>query len=65
MNNDLKTFPSNVAEALALEYVRQQNLSGKSPREIMRLYDKALLEISAESAAIRTEKAAARHSLRK
>lgn len=65
MSDNLKTFPSSAIEALALEYVRQQNLSEKTPREIMRLYDKAFSEMTAESSAIRKEKAAERQLLRK
>lgn len=44
-NSDLKTFPSNVAEAIALLYIQNQNLSGKSPVEIYRMYQVALAKI--------------------
>ena len=44
-NSDLKTFPSNVAEAIALLHIQNQNLSGKSPVEIYRMYQVALDKI--------------------
>jgi hypothetical protein len=40
MSNDvtLNTYPSNRAEALTMLYLQNQDLSGKSPGEIVELY---------------------------
>ncbi|MEK5107042.1 hypothetical protein MHI57_09720 [Cytobacillus sp. FSL K6-0129] len=40
MSNDvnLSTFPSNRTEALTMLYLQNQNLSDKTPREIVELY---------------------------
>lgn len=55
-NDEIRVFPETVYEALALEYVRQQDLSGKTPREVMRLYASAYKEIFDEQRAIWNEK---------
>ena len=60
MNDTFKTFPSSVNEALALEYVKSRDLSNLTAREIMRLYDEALKEITDEAKVILSEKRAAR-----
>ena len=35
----LSTFPANKFEAIAMLYVQQQDLSGKTPEEIYDLYE--------------------------
>lgn len=47
MGNDIKlnAFPSTRAEALALLYVKAQDLTGKSPSEIQTMYFEAYYEI--------------------
>ena len=42
---ELKTFPSSNIEALALLYVQNQDLKGKTPAEIHTMYQDALYEI--------------------
>jgi hypothetical protein len=42
---DLSTFPSTKAEALTLLYLQNQDLSGKSPKEIADLYTSTIEEI--------------------
>ena len=42
---ELKTFPSSDIEALALLYVQNQDLRGKTPAEIHTMYQDALYEI--------------------
>jgi hypothetical protein len=44
-NSELNTFPKNLIEALAFLYVQNQNLSGKPPAEIYRIYKKAAADI--------------------
>lgn len=41
------SFPMSKEEALALIYV-QQNASGKSPSELVEIYDRALEQINAK-----------------
>ncbi len=57
MNEPIKlnSFPSSTAEALALVYVQNQNLEGKSPKEITSLYYDAYFEIQANISKIRLE----------
>ncbi len=43
--NENKFFPSTKAEALAMLYLQNQNLSGKSPEEIAELYQDAYQKI--------------------
>ncbi len=45
MSAELKSFPQSEIEALALEYVRAQDLSGLSPTQIFEMYDTAYAEI--------------------
>ncbi|MBO2713170.1 MULTISPECIES: hypothetical protein [Lactiplantibacillus] len=47
MSNDtyLSAFPANPAQALAMEYVKNQDLSNLSPREITALYFDTFKEI--------------------
>ena len=40
-----KTFPGSYAEALALLYVQNQDLGGKTPSEIHTMYQEAYYEI--------------------
>lgn len=53
---DLRTFPSNKNEALAMAYINSIDLSDKEPKEIARLYDKALQEITEENRLIFRER---------
>lgn len=39
------TFPGSKTEALALLYVQSQDLSGKTPKDILDMYDNAYEEI--------------------
>lgn len=43
--NNFKTFPSNRVEALAILYLQNQDLSGKSPREIQEMFLNACEEM--------------------
>lgn len=49
MNDSVKitsgTFPKDVFEALAFEYVKNQDLTGKSPKEIYEMYKAAKSEM--------------------
>lgn len=45
-NDTLKTFPSDKESALAFLYVKSQDLTGKSPEEILDMYDDAYEKIS-------------------
>lgn len=49
-------FPSNRHEALALLYIRSQDLSGKSPEDIVAMYVDAYGRIRAKFRAIREER---------
>ena len=42
----LESFPSNIAEALAMLYVQRQDISGLSPVELLALYQDAYTDIS-------------------
>lgn len=42
---DLNTFPSNKIQALTMLYLQNQDLTGKSPSEIVDLYMSATKEI--------------------
>lgn len=46
MADSFKSFPCNKQEALALEYVRSQDLSDKTPEEIAAMYDDAYFRIN-------------------
>ncbi len=41
----LKTFPGSHLEALTLLYVQSQDLTGKSPEELLDMYDDAYTKI--------------------
>ncbi|MGP4038340.1 hypothetical protein ACTWP4_00310 [Gracilibacillus sp. D59] len=47
MSNDvtLDTFPSNRSEALAMLYLKNQDLSGKTPEELSQLYYDTIVRI--------------------
>lgn len=49
----LSTFPSDRRDALAILYLQNQDLSGKTPEEIAGMYDEAWNRISKEFNAIR------------
>lgn len=49
----LSTFPSDRRDALAILYMQNQDLSGKTPEEIADMYDEAWDRISKEFNAIR------------
>lgn len=51
----LHTFPSSEYDALAFLYVQNQDLTGKSPAEIYRMYEEALHEIRCENRKMRHE----------
>ncbi|PED05266.1 hypothetical protein [Bacillus pseudomycoides] len=44
-NVDLNTFPSNKTQALTMLYLQNQDLTGKSPSEIVDLYISVTEEI--------------------
>ncbi|HDR4614615.1 TPA: hypothetical protein QCQ90_002174 [Bacillus cereus] len=46
-NVNLNTFPSNKVQALTMLYLQNQDLTGKSPSEIVDLYITTSKEISA------------------
>jgi len=41
----LSSFPANPAQALAMEYVKSQDLTGLTPRQITAMFYKALKEV--------------------
>lgn len=43
--NSFKTFPSDRNEALAMLYLQNQDLSGKSPKEIQEMFLSACKEM--------------------
>lgn len=43
--NNFKTFPSSRTEALAMLYLQNQDLSGKSPKEIQEMFVSACKEM--------------------
>ncbi len=55
---NLSTFPDSKLEALALLYVQSQNLSDKSPSEILDMYDDAYQELRNHQKKKRTAKKA-------
>ena len=57
---ELKTFPEDKVDALALAYVTSQDLSGKTPEGIARMYSDAYSRIFSELKAIAKEKKAAK-----
>lgn len=38
MENSLKTFPENSTDALTMLYLERQDLTGKTPEELVELY---------------------------
>lgn len=48
-------FPSSANEALAMLYLQSQDLTGKTPEEIVRLYTDTLIKVKKERAVIRNE----------
>ena len=48
-DNEIKIFPSDRTEALAMLYLQSQDLSGKSPKEIVEMYNFAYSEIKSNS----------------
>lgn len=58
MNSDkisFDVFPQSTNEALAMLYLQNQDLSGKTPEEILRAYYDALNKIIAERKLMREE----------
>lgn len=53
MPNESKTFPADRRDALALLYVQNQDLTGKSPEDIVSMYHDAYLKISDKFSEIR------------
>lgn len=51
----LNSFPSNYAQALALIYLKNCDLTNKSPEEILHIYREALDRINAEQDKINEE----------
>ena len=51
----LHKFPSSEYDALAFLYVQNQDLTGKTPVEIYRMYETALHEIRCENRKMRHE----------
>ena len=49
---EFKAFPSCSEQALAIEYVKALDLSGKSPEELAQLYMDALIRIRSELSAL-------------
>lgn len=45
MANDKTYFPSNIPEALAMLYLQNQGLSGKTPEDVVGLYYDAYYKI--------------------
>lgn len=45
MAQEKSIFPSSKQEALAMAYVQAQDLSGKSPEEVLEIYDSAYEKI--------------------
>lgn len=46
MDTDLRTFPNSYVEALTMLYLERQDLSGKTPEELVELYMKTYYRIS-------------------
>ncbi len=57
---DLNTFPKNHCESLAILYLQNQDLSGKSPQEICEMYWTAYYEISSVTGEMRKKASANR-----
>lgn len=50
---NLSTFPKNSSQALAMVYLNSLNLTGKSPEDIVRIYNDAYERIEAEQEKIK------------
>lgn len=46
MAGSFSTFPSDKKDALALLYVQNQDLTGKSPEDVVAMYNDAYIRIS-------------------
>lgn len=51
----LNTFPRNSCEALTMLYIQQLDLNGKSPEELVQIYNDIYSRISAEQSKIVSE----------
>lgn len=51
----LNTFPRNSCEALTMLYIQQLNLNGKSPEELVQIYNDIYSRISTEQSKIASE----------
>lgn len=51
----LNTFPRNSCEALTMLYIQQLDLNGKSPEELVQIYNDIYSRISAEQSKIASE----------
>lgn len=49
MSNSLNTFPENYQEALAILYMQNQDLKGKTPEEMVSMYNDTLKAMYAQS----------------
>ena len=58
MSNDieLSSFPSNRVQALAMLYTQNQDLKGKTPKEVAEIYISAYDEINSTFREIRNNK---------
>ncbi|MBP3857145.1 MAG: hypothetical protein IK990_16185 [Ruminiclostridium sp.] len=54
--NEIKYYPSNKAEALAYLYVEKQNITGKTPEELVDMYNEVYDRIVRKMNAIPTGK---------
>ena len=59
MSDTLRTFPDSKFEALALLYVQSQDLSNKTPKELLDMYENAYEDIRERSKERYNEKKAA------
>lgn len=49
-------FPTNAEEAIAIEWLRQQDLSDKSPEDVTLLYDTALKGVRRKNQELHAER---------
>lgn len=49
MSNSLDTFPKNHHEALAILYMQNQDLKGKTPEELVCMYNDVLCAMQKQS----------------
>lgn len=52
----LRSFPSDKLEAIAIEYFKQQDLSGKTPAEAFDLFQSIYQEIRAHARELREKR---------